>query len=148
MEGEHMSLIRVRNGQKCLKNRRLQKPVHKTFHVGPNSFFKQSKERVRCDPKRLKNHASRCVGTCFNTQQYPASKYPMISTENGFEVRRQVQIQNLRAVHKRRNDRNETAESSTVVNDQSLNEGPNCPKWYLSRFTLFLAGNEEPWVCG
>ena len=31
------------------------KTVLKTFYVGPNSFFKISKERVRSDIKRLKN---------------------------------------------------------------------------------------------
>ena len=44
----------VRKDVKQIENR-LQKPVLKTFQVGPSSIFTQLKERVRRDLKRLKN---------------------------------------------------------------------------------------------
>ena len=38
-----------------------QKPVLKTFYVGPNSLFTLPKQRVSCDLKRFKNRLQECA---------------------------------------------------------------------------------------
>ena len=71
--GEQDEKFAKRSFAKCLlglpsfvATRTLQKPVLKTFRVRPNSFFKQSKERVRCDLKRLKNRLQAAASwTCL-----------------------------------------------------------------------------------